>query len=79
MHIMQKLLRSMRSNREMFEYVQPVLHAKVPIIRSRHTRSHIEIDISLHNMLVGVTLLYSVKNLSIPSELFHQIEIRSFG
>jgi len=42
----------MRSNSDTFENVQPVLHAKVPIIRSRHRRLHIEIDISLHNMLV---------------------------
>ncbi len=42
----------MRSNADTFENVQPVLHAKVPIIRSRHRRLHIEIDISLHNMLV---------------------------
>ena len=37
-----------------FEDVQPVLHAKVPIIRSRHRQLHIEIDISLHNMLVNI-------------------------
>jgi hypothetical protein len=43
----------MRSNSDTFENVQPVLHAKVPIIRSRHRRLHIEIDISLHNMLVN--------------------------
>lgn len=42
----------MRANTETFENVQPILHAKVPIIRSRHRRLHIEIDISLHNMLV---------------------------
>jgi hypothetical protein len=44
----------MRTNTETFENVQPVLHAKVPIIRSRHRRLHIEIDISLHNMLVNI-------------------------
>lgn len=49
---MRKILKSMRSNSDTFENVQPVLHAKVPIIRSRHRRLHIEIDISLHNMLV---------------------------
>jgi len=43
----------MRSNSDTFENVQPVLHAKVPIIRSKHRRLHIEIDISLHNMLVN--------------------------
>ncbi len=37
-----------------FEDVQPVLHAKVPIIRSRHRQLNIEIDISLHNMLVNI-------------------------
>ena len=50
---MRKILRSMRANTETFENVQPILHAKVPIIRSRHRRLHIEIDISLHNMLVN--------------------------
>ena len=49
---MRKILKSMRSNSDTFENVQPVLHAKVPIIRSRHRRLQIEIDISLHNMLV---------------------------
>ncbi|UJR23877.1 hypothetical protein I4U23_026849 [Adineta vaga] len=49
--IMRKLLKSMRSNADTFENVQPVLHAKVPIIRSKHRRLQIEIDISLHNML----------------------------
>ena len=40
-----------------FENVQPVLNAKVPIIRSRHRQSKIEIDISLHNMLVNISFL----------------------
>ncbi|CAF1174331.1 unnamed protein product [Adineta steineri] len=48
--IMQRILRAMKSSNT-FENVQPVLHAKVPIIRSRHRQLHIEIDISLHNML----------------------------
>ena len=51
---MRKILKSMRSNSDTFENVQPVLHAKVPIIRSRHRKLHIEIDISLHNMLVKI-------------------------
>ena len=51
---MRKILKSMRSNSDTFENVQPVLHAKVPIIRSRHRKLHIEIDISLHNMLVNI-------------------------
>ena len=51
---MRKILKSMRSNADAFENVQPVLHAKVPIIRSRHRRLQIEIDISLHNMLVKI-------------------------
>ena len=37
----------------MFDNVQPVLHAKVPIIRSKHRQSKIEIDISFHNSLVN--------------------------
>lgn len=41
----------MRSS-QLFDNVQPVLHAKVPIIRSRHRKSGIDIDISLHNTLV---------------------------
>ncbi|CAF1267106.1 unnamed protein product [Adineta steineri] len=49
--IMRKILKSLRSNAETFENVQPVFHAKVPIIRSRHRQLHIDIDISLHNML----------------------------
>ncbi|CAF0768557.1 unnamed protein product [Rotaria sordida] len=49
--IMRKLLKSMRSNSDIFENVQAILHAKVPIIRSRHRRLQIEIDISFHNML----------------------------
>jgi len=56
---MRKILKSMRSNSDTFENVQPVLHAKVPIIRSRHRKLHIEIDISLHNMLV-YSLIYLV-------------------
>jgi hypothetical protein len=51
----------MRSNLDTFENVQPVLHAKVPIIRSRHRRLHIEIDISLHNMLVNIIKIYSFR------------------
>lgn len=39
-----------------FDNIQPVLHAKVPIIRSRHRYLHIEIDVSLHNMLVSIYL-----------------------
>jgi DNA polymerase sigma len=50
---MQRILRVMK-NSNTFENVQPVLHAKVPIIRSRHRQLHIEIDISLHNMLVKI-------------------------
>jgi hypothetical protein len=50
----------MRSNSDTFENVQPVLHAKVPIIRSRHRRLHIEIDISLHNMLVNNSSFFFV-------------------
>ena len=50
---MQRILRAMK-NSNTFENVQPVLHAKVPIIRSRHRQLHIEIDISLHNMLVNI-------------------------
>ncbi|CAF2869190.1 unnamed protein product [Rotaria sp. Silwood2] len=49
--IMRKILKSMRSNSDTFESVQAILHAKVPIIRSRHRRLQIEIDISFHNML----------------------------
>jgi DNA polymerase sigma len=49
---MQRILRAMKSSNT-FENVQSVLHAKVPIIRSRHRQLHIEIDISLHNMLVN--------------------------
>ncbi|UJR24938.1 hypothetical protein I4U23_006302 [Adineta vaga] len=50
LRIMQKLLRAMKASNT-FENIQPVLHAKVPIIRSRHRQLRIEIDISLHNML----------------------------
>lgn len=50
--ILQRILQSMRANSDLFENVQPVLHAKVPIIRSRHRKLQIEIDISLHNTLV---------------------------
>jgi DNA polymerase sigma len=53
---MQRILRAMKSSNT-FENVQSVLHAKVPIIRSRHRQLHIEIDISLHNMLVKNYLL----------------------
>ncbi|CAF3417767.1 unnamed protein product [Rotaria sp. Silwood1] len=49
--IMRKILKSMRSNSDTFEDVQAILHAKVPIIRSKHRRLQIEIDISFHNML----------------------------
>ncbi|CAF0731229.1 unnamed protein product [Didymodactylos carnosus] len=49
MQIMQKLLSIVRSCEE-FCNVIPVLHAKVPIIRSKH-ESEIDIDISLHNTL----------------------------
>lgn len=48
--ILKRLLQSMRSS-QLFDNVQPVLHAKVPIIRSRHRKSNIDIDISLHNTL----------------------------
>lgn len=50
---MKKILKSLRSSADIFEDVQPILHAKVPIIRSRHRRLQIEIDISFHNMLVS--------------------------
>ncbi len=62
---MRRILKSMRSNSDTFENVQPVLHAKVPIIRSKHRRLHIEIDISLHNMLVNnssLLLFFSALN-----------------
>jgi len=52
---MQKILRAMK-NSNLYEDVQPVLHAKVPIIRSKHRQLNIEIDISLHNMLVNIYL-----------------------
>ncbi len=52
---MQRILRAMKSSNT-FENVQPVLHAKVPIIRSKHRQLNIEIDISLHNMLVNIYL-----------------------
>ncbi|CAF2855237.1 unnamed protein product [Rotaria sp. Silwood2] len=48
--IMQKILRAMKSSNT-FDDVQPILQAKVPIIRTRHRQWHIAIDISLHNML----------------------------
>ena len=51
--IMTRILRAMKSS-AIYDNVQPVLHAKVPIIRSRHRQFRIEIDISLHNMLVDV-------------------------
>ena len=54
--ILTKILRAMKSS-NIFENVQPVLNAKVPIIRSRHRQSKIEIDISLHNMLVNISFL----------------------
>jgi len=55
---MRRILKSMRSNSDTFENVQPVLHAKVPIIRSKHRRLQIEIDISLHNMLVNNSFIF---------------------
>jgi DNA polymerase sigma len=54
---MQKILRAMKCSNA-FENVQPVLHAKVPIIRSRHRQLNIEIDISLHNMLVNIYFIF---------------------
>ncbi|CAF3156096.1 unnamed protein product [Rotaria socialis] len=51
LQIMKRILKSMRSSSDTFESVQPILHAKVPIIRSKHRRLQIEIDISFHNML----------------------------
>jgi DNA polymerase sigma len=64
----------MRSNADTFENVQPVLHAKVPIIRSRHRKLHIEIDISLHNMLVIIPFhpLLNFEN----SYFFRRLKIR---
>lgn len=56
---MQKILRLLRCSNA-FEDVQPVLHAKVPIIRSRHRKLNIELDISLHNMLVKTWFLYFI-------------------
>jgi len=60
----------------MFENVQPVLHAKVPIIRSRHRQLNIEIDISLHNMLVKnlfIFVLYRIRFL-----LFRLLKIQDY-
>jgi hypothetical protein len=51
--IMRRLLKSMRSNPTLFSNIQPVLHAKVPIICSKHRQYQIDIDISLHNVLVN--------------------------
>jgi DNA polymerase sigma len=59
-----------------FEDVQPVLHAKVPIIRSRHRQLNIEIDISLHNMLVNIHS-FSKKNNSFMF-LFRQLKIPNY-
>jgi DNA polymerase sigma len=58
---MQKILRAMK-NSNLYEDVQPVLHAKVPIIRSKHRQLNIEIDISLHNMLVNIYLFIYLSN-----------------
>jgi DNA polymerase sigma len=72
---MQKILRAMKSS-NMFENVQPVLHAKVPIIRSRHRQLNIEIDISLHNMLVKnlfIFILYRIRFL-----LFRLLKIQDY-
>jgi len=71
---MQRILRTMKSSNT-FENVQPVLHAKVPIIRSKHRQLNIEIDISLHNMLVNIYLfIYQI----IFSILFRQLKIQDY-
>jgi len=62
--ILRRILQSMRANSELFENVQPVLHAKVPIIRSRHRKLQIEIDISLRNTLVIPSLSVSLLRLT---------------
>lgn len=54
---MQRVLRTVRSL-NIFDEVQPVLQAKVPIIRTRHRQLKIDIDISLHNMLVSIRLSF---------------------
>lgn len=54
---MHRILRLMRHS-NVFENVQPVLRAKVPIIRSKHRKLNIELDISLHNMLVKNNLFF---------------------
>lgn len=50
--ILTKIFRAMKSS-NIFDNVQAVLNAKVPIIRSRHRQLKIDIDVSLHNMLVS--------------------------
>jgi DNA polymerase sigma len=42
----------MKSNPQMFKDVELVVDARVPVIRSIHTYSNIEIDITLDNILV---------------------------
>ncbi len=48
--ILQKLVGLMYNNT--FEYVRLLRHAKVPIIRSKHSQLNIEFDISIYNILV---------------------------
>lgn len=46
----------MKSYSHVFKHVELVRDARIPIIRSLHSEFNIEIDISLHNILVCLLL-----------------------
>jgi hypothetical protein len=48
----------MKSNPHIFRDVELIREARVPIIRSIHSQFNIEVDISLHNVLVWILFIY---------------------
>jgi DNA polymerase sigma len=48
----------MNSNPHIFRNVELIRDARVPIIRSIHYQFNIEVDISLHNVLVCILYFY---------------------
>jgi terminal uridylyltransferase len=56
--IIETLAKSLKKHRAVYNVV-PITTAKVPIVKFKHARSHLEGDISLYNTLVCISDLYN--------------------
>ncbi len=56
---MEKFFQILNSKPYIFKDVVLIREARVPIIRSIHSQFNIEVDISLHNVLVWILSIYN--------------------